>query len=93
MTGDREGGSSIIRVCGSYGMNLVLESGSRGGWPADYGDSKPLQTKLRDGFTSHPPPPVELFTGLWWIPGVDVSEHSSFWKEGDPAIILTDTAF
>lgn len=31
---------------------------------------------------------------LWgWIPGVGWSDHWAFWKEGYPAIMVTDTAF
>jgi hypothetical protein len=28
-----------------------------------------------------------------WIPGVDYSDHASFWARGFPAVMLTDTAF
>jgi hypothetical protein len=28
----------------------------------------------------------------WWIPGVDWSDHGSFWNEDYPAVMLTDTA-
>ena len=27
-----------------------------------------------------------------WVPGVDWSDHASFWKQGYPAIMVTDTA-
>lgn len=36
--------------------------------------------------------PVEGAATFGWIPGVDWSDHGSFWKEGYPAIMLTDTA-
>ena len=36
--------------------------------------------------------PVEGAATFSWIPGVDWSDHGSFWKEGYPAIMLTDTA-
>jgi len=36
--------------------------------------------------------PVEGTATFGWIPGVDWSDHWSFWKEGYPAIMLTDTA-
>jgi hypothetical protein len=36
--------------------------------------------------------PVEAYTSPWWIPGVDWSDHGSFWNEGYPAVMLTDTA-
>ncbi len=55
--------------------------------------SEPLQARVRDGLKSHATLPVETFTGPWWIPGVDLSDHRSFWREGYPAVMLTDTAF
>jgi hypothetical protein len=36
--------------------------------------------------------PVEGAATFSWIPGVDWSDHWSFWKEGYPAVMLTDTA-
>lgn len=36
--------------------------------------------------------PVEGAALFPWIPGVDWSDHWSFWKEGYPAVMLTDTA-
>ncbi len=27
------------------------------------------------------------------VPGVDLSDHRSFWQRGDPAVMITDTAF
>jgi hypothetical protein len=36
--------------------------------------------------------PVEGAATFEWIPGVNWSDHWSFWKEGYPAIMLTDTA-
>lgn len=36
--------------------------------------------------------PVEAAATLSWIPGVDWSDHWSFWKEGYRAVMLTDTA-
>lgn len=36
--------------------------------------------------------PVEGVATLSWIPGINWSDHWSFWKEGYPAIMLTDTA-
>jgi Zn-dependent M28 family amino/carboxypeptidase len=55
--------------------------------------SESLQSRVRDALKAHAALPVETFTGPWWIPGVDFSDHSSFWKEGYPAVMLTDTAF
>lgn len=37
--------------------------------------------------------PVETLTGISLIPGVDFSDHRSFWIMGYPAVMITDTAF
>jgi hypothetical protein len=37
--------------------------------------------------------PVETLTSISIIPGVDFSDHRSFWKFGYDAIMVTDTAF
>ncbi|MBN2687923.1 MAG: M28 family peptidase [Deltaproteobacteria bacterium] len=37
--------------------------------------------------------PVETLSGLSLIPGVDFSDHRSFWIMGYPAVMVTDTAF
>ena len=29
----------------------------------------------------------------WWVPGVALSDHSSFWRDGYPAVMVTDTAY
>jgi len=36
--------------------------------------------------------PVEGVATFQWIPGINWSDHWSFWKEGYPAVMLTDTA-
>ena len=36
--------------------------------------------------------PVEGVAAFEWVPGVNWSDHWSFWTEGYPAIMLTDTA-
>lgn len=36
--------------------------------------------------------PVEGIATFEWIPGINWSDHWSFWKEGYPALMLTDTA-
>jgi len=37
--------------------------------------------------------PVETLTTVSVVPGVDFSDHRSFWKMGYPAVMITDTAF
>lgn len=36
--------------------------------------------------------PLESVATFGWVPGVDWSDHASFWYEGYPAIMITDTA-
>ncbi len=37
--------------------------------------------------------PVETLAAPAFLPGVDLSDHRSFWKQGYPAVMITDTAF
>ncbi len=37
--------------------------------------------------------PVYSFNAPKWVPGVDFSDHRSYWSEGFPALMVTDTAF
>jgi Zn-dependent M28 family amino/carboxypeptidase len=55
--------------------------------------STDLRDDVRDALKASMDLPVETFTGPWWIPGVDLSDHGSFWNEDYPAVMLTDTAF
>ena len=36
--------------------------------------------------------PVEGAATFQWVPGINWSDHWSFWTEGYPAVMLTDTA-
>lgn len=37
--------------------------------------------------------PVESINAPGVVPGIDLSDHSSFWRRGLPAVMITDTAF
>jgi Zn-dependent M28 family amino/carboxypeptidase len=37
--------------------------------------------------------PVRSINAPALVPGVDLSDHMSFWRQGDPAVMITDTAF
>jgi Zn-dependent M28 family amino/carboxypeptidase len=37
--------------------------------------------------------PVHSINAPRWVPGVGLSDHASYWKEGFPAVMITDTAF
>src|SRR3989338_507442 len=52
-----------------------------------------LVKKLAAGFKKATGFPIESAVLPGFVPGVDFSDHWSFWKEGYPAIMVTDTAF
>jgi peptidase M28-like protein len=37
--------------------------------------------------------PVHSINAFPFVPGVDFSDHLSYWNEGFPALMVTDTAF
>jgi hypothetical protein len=39
------------------------------------------------------PLPVHSINAPRWVPGVDFSDHASYWEAGYPAVMVTDTAF
>jgi hypothetical protein len=54
--------------------------------------SRGLAVKFLHHFMSVSDFPVEAVATVEWIPGITWSDHWSFWKEGYPALMLTDTA-
>ncbi len=55
-------------------------------------ENAPWVKRLLTAFRRHAEFPSEG-GALWeWIPGVAWSDHWSFWKEGYPAVMITDTA-
>ena len=54
--------------------------------------SRSLVKEILTHFTEATDFPVEAAATFAWIPGVDWSDHWSFWKEGYRAVMLTDTA-
>ncbi|MFZ5997416.1 MAG: M28 family peptidase [Nitrospirota bacterium] len=55
--------------------------------------SKMFTRKLKEAFKASSSLPVESLSAPSAIPGVDFSDHRSFWKFGYPALMITDTAF
>ncbi len=55
--------------------------------------SKKFLTHAKSGFKKGTSLPVESLSTFSIIPGVDFSDHRSFWKFGYNALMLTDTAF
>lgn len=72
-----------------------LKYPSRGNYIAFVGDiaSKKFTREVRDAFRASSTLPVESLNTLSLVPGVDFSDHRSFWKHGYRAFMITDTAF
>jgi hypothetical protein len=54
--------------------------------------SRPLLHEAIASFRGHAEFPSEGVAAPAFIPGVDWSDHWSFWQEGYPAVMITDTA-
>jgi len=52
-----------------------------------------LAKSVRSSFKKNSKFPVENVVTVEFIPGVDFSDHWSFWMENYPAIMITDTGF
>ena len=55
--------------------------------------SRKLGKQVLTHFKEYTTFPIESYIGPGFVPGVDFSDHWSFWKEGYPAVMITDTAF
>jgi Zn-dependent M28 family amino/carboxypeptidase len=55
--------------------------------------SKPLLYQVKKSLGDNCDLPVESLSTIRWVPGIDFSDHGSFWKMGFPAIMITDTSF
>lgn len=73
---------------------LALLYPSRGNFVGFVGNpgSRGLLRRSIGTFRRHAAFPSEGLLSPSWVPGVDWSDHWSFWQEGYPAIMVTDTA-
>lgn len=55
--------------------------------------SRQLLQKVADSFEKNSTFPAQSLAAPFWLTGVGWSDHWSFWREGYPAIMVTDTAF
>lgn len=55
--------------------------------------SRDFLKSIRSGFRKGTDLPAESLATISIVPGVDFSDHRSFWKSGYNAIMVTDTAF
>ena len=58
----------------------------------NFASQRLVQTVAR-GLKHNSSLPIETITTFSSVPGVDFSDHWSFWKEGYQAVMFTDTAF
>lgn len=67
----------------------------KGNFIAFVGDlkSRALTKRFKKAFCAVSDFPHESLNTIRLVPGVDFSDHSSFWKFGYPAFMITDTAF
>ncbi len=77
-----------------YPAPLNLFYPDRGNFIAFVGNlrSRGLVARSLAAFRAHAQIPSEGISAPEFIPGVNWSDHSSFWKRGYPAIMITDTA-
>lgn len=52
-----------------------------------------LVRRIRGAMRRASPLPVHSINAPRWVPGVDFSDHASYWDAGYPAVMITDTAF
>jgi aminopeptidase-like protein len=52
-----------------------------------------LVAQVKQSFEEGSRIPVETLIAVSFVPGVNFSDHRSFWKMGYPAVMITDTAF
>ncbi|MDT8335078.1 MAG: M28 family peptidase [Desulfurivibrionaceae bacterium] len=55
--------------------------------------SRKLLNRVADCFERNSAFPAERVAAPFWLTGIGWSDHWSFWREGYPAIMVTDTAF
>jgi Zn-dependent M28 family amino/carboxypeptidase len=56
-------------------------------------DDGMLVRRIKKAMTRATSLPVYSINAPRLIPGVDLSDHLSYWREGYPAVMITDTAF
>src|SRR5262249_21631242 len=75
------------------GMSLMY--GKRGDFIVVAGrfEDASLVRRVKRAMTSANDLPIHSINASARIPGVDFSDHSSYWQHGYPAVMITDTAF
>lgn len=55
--------------------------------------SRQIVDFIRNDFKQHKYFSAEALTSPGFVPGINFSDHWSFWQEGYPAVMITDTAY
>jgi len=74
--------AAVDKGTGSVNLGVVGNFSSRG-----------LVGEVARAIRSFSGMPVETLASFEFIPGVDFSDHRSFWRNGYKAVMVTDTAF
>jgi Zn-dependent M28 family amino/carboxypeptidase len=75
------------------GLSLLYpDRGNFIGFVSNLSSRKRLR-ELKDAFTASSDFPCESLAAPEWTVVVGLSDHSSFWKQGYPGLMVTDTAF
>jgi Zn-dependent M28 family amino/carboxypeptidase len=79
----------------TYPPVLNLFYPDEGNFIAVVGDllSGPLVRRVAEGIAEGSSMKVEKASLPRLVPGIDFSDHANFWKEGYPAVMVTDTSF
>ena len=62
------------------------------GFVSNFASRRPLREWVQ-AFRAHSDFPAESLATFEFVPGVAWSDHLAFWREGYPALMVTDTAF
>jgi Zn-dependent M28 family amino/carboxypeptidase len=76
---------SVLRLLYPGRGNFIAVVGNLGGVG--------LVRRVKGAMRSASDLPVCSINAPALVPGVDLSDHMSFWRQGDPAVMITDTAF
>jgi hypothetical protein len=55
--------------------------------------SRVLVKRIKNSIRMESPIAVESLSTFGFLPGINWSDHASFWKMGYPAVMITDTSF
>ncbi len=75
----------LLRAFYPHTGNYLVVAGNLSQWR--------LARKITAHMKGATPLPVFAITAPRFVPGIDLSDHRSYWRHGFPAVMVTDTAF